>query len=105
VTDLSQTRGNRSPATLHRLSGGAWRGIYWSTLGWEGTKLGYPTSDEFSIPGKCRSNFQHGYITWNAATLKTTVYYTEDLSVRVAAMSGAPIDQLRTRRGEGRGWA
>ncbi|HKR81423.1 MAG TPA: PQQ-dependent sugar dehydrogenase [Candidatus Saccharimonadales bacterium] len=40
----------------------------WATLGWERSYLGYPTSDEFAIAGGRRSNFQYGYITWNAAT-------------------------------------
>jgi len=48
----------------------------WASLGWEHGRLGYPTSDEFSILGGRRSNFQHGYITWSATTRITTVYYT-----------------------------
>lgn len=42
-----------------------WR---WASLGWELSYLGYPVSDEYSIPGGRRSDFQHGYITWNATT-------------------------------------
>jgi len=40
----------------------------WAALGWERSYLGYPTSDEFSIAGGRRSNFERGYITWNSAT-------------------------------------
>jgi uncharacterized protein with LGFP repeats len=40
----------------------------WAALGWERSYLGYPTSDEFAITGGRRSNFERGYITWNAAT-------------------------------------
>lgn len=40
----------------------------WAAMGWERSYLGYPTSDEFSIPGGRRSNFQYGYITWNGYT-------------------------------------
>lgn len=40
----------------------------WRALGWERSYLGYPTSGELDIPGGKRSNFQRGYITWNAAT-------------------------------------
>jgi glucose/arabinose dehydrogenase len=40
----------------------------WAALGWELSYLGYPTTGEFSIPGGRRSNFQHGYITWNSTT-------------------------------------
>lgn len=38
--------------------------------------LGMLTSDEFGITGGRQSNFQHGYITWNAATGVTEVHYT-----------------------------
>ncbi len=47
----------------------------WAGLGWERGRLGYPTSDEFSITGGRRSNFQHGYISWNARTGAVTVVY------------------------------
>jgi uncharacterized protein with LGFP repeats len=40
----------------------------WASLGWERSYLGYPISDEYSIPGGRRSDFENGYITWNAAT-------------------------------------
>jgi uncharacterized protein with LGFP repeats len=48
----------------------------WASLGSERSRLGYPTSDEFAITGGRRSNFEHGYITWDAATRQTTVRYT-----------------------------
>jgi uncharacterized protein with LGFP repeats/GH25 family lysozyme M1 (1,4-beta-N-acetylmuramidase) len=34
--------------------------------------LGYPISNEYAIPGGARSDFQHGSITWNAATGQIT---------------------------------
>ena len=40
----------------------------WASLGWERSFLGYPISDEYTIPGGRRSDFQYGYITWNATT-------------------------------------
>lgn len=40
----------------------------WQQLGWEGSYLGYPTSGEHDVAGGKRSDFQRGYITWNAAT-------------------------------------
>ena len=40
----------------------------WAALGWETSYLGYPTSDEFSIPGGRRVNFERGYITFTSAT-------------------------------------
>lgn len=36
----------------------------WARRGWETGRLGYPTSDEFAVPGGRRSNFQRGYIEW-----------------------------------------
>ncbi|MDT0275735.1 PQQ-dependent sugar dehydrogenase [Blastococcus goldschmidtiae] len=40
----------------------------WAALGWEQSYLGFPTSDEFSVAGGRRTNFERGYITWTAAT-------------------------------------
>ncbi|TCO55924.1 N-acetylmuramoyl-L-alanine amidase [Actinocrispum wychmicini] len=40
----------------------------WADLGWERSYLGYPVTDEYSVPGGRRSDFQHGYITWDAST-------------------------------------
>ncbi|HEX4017353.1 MAG TPA: fibronectin type III domain-containing protein [Frankiaceae bacterium] len=48
----------------------------WASLGWERSRLGYPRSDEFGIPGGRRSNFQHGYITRNLKTGAIAVVYT-----------------------------
>lgn len=48
----------------------------WAALGWERGRLGYPTSNEFSVPHGRRSNFQHGYITWNSSTNVITVVYS-----------------------------
>ncbi|MDI2129835.1 PQQ-dependent sugar dehydrogenase [Yinghuangia seranimata] len=44
----------------------------WAELGWEKSYLKYPITDEFSIPGGRRSNFQGGSISWNASTGQTT---------------------------------
>jgi len=48
----------------------------WAALGWERSRLGYPTTDEFGILGGRESDFQHGRIWWNRATRITTVKYT-----------------------------
>jgi LGFP repeat/Fibronectin type III domain len=48
----------------------------WASLGWERGRLGYPRSDEFSVAGGRRSNFQHGYITRNLKTGAIAVVYT-----------------------------
>ena len=45
----------------------------WAKTGWEAGPLGYPTSNEYAITGGRRSDFQHGSITWTAATDTTTV--------------------------------
>jgi L,D-peptidoglycan transpeptidase YkuD (ErfK/YbiS/YcfS/YnhG family) len=36
----------------------------WAGLGWETSSLGFPTSDEFAIPGGRAQDFQHGSIRW-----------------------------------------
>ena len=47
----------------------------WASLGWETSPLGYPTSDEFGVSGGRRSLFQHGYLTWFAATGQVVLTY------------------------------
>lgn len=47
----------------------------WRALGWERSPLGYPTSDEYAIPGGRRNDFVNGTISWNASTRATTVTY------------------------------
>ncbi|MBS2020172.1 MAG: hypothetical protein JST00_45350 [Deltaproteobacteria bacterium] len=43
----------------------------WKEAGWEAGPLGYPISDEEDAPGGKRSRFEHGLITWDAATNTT----------------------------------
>ena len=50
--------------------------IRWQALGADAGQLGFPTTDEYSVPGGRRSSFQHGTITWMAATNALTVVYT-----------------------------
>ncbi len=45
----------------------------WASLGWENSHLGFPTSDEYSVPGGRQSNFEGGSIFWDAHTGQTTV--------------------------------
>jgi hypothetical protein len=45
----------------------------WAALGWERSPLGYPTSDEYDVPGGRASDFVGGRITWDRATGATTV--------------------------------
>ena len=40
----------------------------WAGQSWEHGPLGFPITDEFSIPIGRQSTFQHGIITWNATT-------------------------------------
>jgi len=46
----------------------------WASRGWELSPLGYPTSDEMPDPIGRRSNFQDGYILYNASTGVATAY-------------------------------
>lgn len=36
----------------------------WASLGFERSRLGYPTSDETDMPGGRVSHFEHGQIRW-----------------------------------------
>jgi len=40
----------------------------WASLGSAGVNLGFPISDEYPYQGAARSDFEGGYITWNAQT-------------------------------------
>jgi hypothetical protein len=45
----------------------------WAAAGWETGRLGYPISDEYADGDGRRSDFEHGFIHWSAATDTTTV--------------------------------
>jgi uncharacterized protein with LGFP repeats len=45
----------------------------WGAMGWEGSSLGYPVSEEFPVAGGVRQTFQGGALEWNAATGAVTV--------------------------------
>ena len=45
----------------------------YASTGWEAGPLGYPISGEYGVTGGRKSDFQHGSITWNAATNVATV--------------------------------
>ncbi|WP_432506691.1 LGFP repeat-containing protein [Kineococcus arenarius] len=55
-----------SQATGAHLVRGAIREA-WAQQGWETGRLGYPTSDEYDVPGGRRSDFAGGSITWTPA--------------------------------------
>jgi len=41
----------------------------WSSLGWETSSFGYPTSDQYNVSGGgVRNDFQGGSITYYSAT-------------------------------------
>ena len=44
----------------------------WAGIGWERSYLGYPVSEEYDVPGGRRSDFQGGYVVWDAATGQVT---------------------------------
>ncbi len=47
----------------------------WASLGWERGRLRYPTTDEYSVTGGRRNDFQYGSITWSSSTGALTVVY------------------------------
>ena len=56
-----------SPATgAHEVHGAI--GDAWAVQGWETGTLGYPTSDEYPVPGGRRSDFSGGSLFWDATT-------------------------------------
>ena len=60
-----------SPATGAHAVQGVIR-AKWASLGWETSRLGYPTSDQRLIPTGRVSEFQHGRLTWDRTTKKVT---------------------------------
>ncbi|MCV2489582.1 PQQ-dependent sugar dehydrogenase [Geodermatophilus sp. YIM 151500] len=47
-------------------------GARWAELGREESFLGYPTSDEYAVPGGRRSDFEGGSLMWDAVTGQVT---------------------------------
>ncbi|WP_406632813.1 polysaccharide deacetylase family protein [Pseudarthrobacter quantipunctorum] len=80
-----------SPATGAHEVYGAIR-ARWVALGWERSRLGYPTSGEYGITGGRRSDFQHGSILWHAASGRTDVIYTGVPS----ALLGVDLERIQT---------
>lgn len=48
--------------------------VHYDSLRRNGTDFGLPTSDEYGIPGGRRTDFERGYITFDAATGRTTAH-------------------------------
>jgi uncharacterized protein with LGFP repeats len=77
TTNLSEGRGSVTHfenGSIYRRSGadphvvlGAIRQT-WAAMGWETSVLGFPTSDEYDVPGGRASDFEGGQVRWNAAT-------------------------------------
>ncbi|NIZ90483.1 GDSL-type esterase/lipase family protein [Kineococcus rubinsiae] len=61
----------RTPSTGAHLVRGAILAT-WGAGGWERGELGYPVSDEHDVPGGRGSDFQHGSVTWDAASGRTS---------------------------------
>ena len=80
-----------SPATGAHEVYGAIR-AQWAALGWERSRLGYPTSGEYGITGGRRNDFQHGSILWHAASGRTEVVYTSVPS----ALLGVDLERIPT---------
>ena len=81
----------------------------WSALGWENSWLGFPTSDEYAVPGGRRSDFEGGSITWDAATgavravagprpaFTFTVRGVSAADVHASYRPGCPVEPARLR--------
>ena len=59
---------------------GLWGAIFtkYQELGYSGSLLGFPTSDEIPYGDDRRSNFEGGYIHWTSSTNQTAVIYSTD---------------------------
>ncbi|WP_208751132.1 choice-of-anchor D domain-containing protein [Arthrobacter sp. PM3] len=44
----------------------------WASLGWETSRLGYPTRDSYTVSVGRATDFQRGRLTWHAAARKVT---------------------------------
>ncbi|WP_324644742.1 polysaccharide deacetylase family protein [Pseudarthrobacter sp. LT1] len=80
-----------SPATGAHEVHGAIR-AQWAALGWEHSRLGYPTSDEYGITGGRRSDFQHGSILWHEASSRIEVIH----ATIPAALLGVDLERIPT---------
>ncbi|MDE8588986.1 polysaccharide deacetylase family protein [Arthrobacter sp. NQ4] len=80
-----------SPATGAHEVHGAIR-AQWTALGWEHSRLGYPTSDEYGITGGRRSDFQHGSILWHEASSRIEVIH----ATIPAALLGVDLERIPT---------
>lgn len=78
-----------SPSTGAHAVGGAIR-HRWAELGWESGALGFPTSDEYAVPGGRRSDFAGGSISWEAATGRTTVAVSFTSSISAVSPADLP---------------
>ncbi|MGH3434922.1 MAG: hypothetical protein ACRDRN_00480 [Sciscionella sp.] len=47
----------------------------WASMGWETSRLGYPTSDEYGVAGGRESRFQQGWISYYFAGSRIQVRY------------------------------
>lgn len=65
----------------------------WSSLGYSGSQLGFPTSDEYPIPGGARSDFEGGYITWTSQTGAQVVYKGAPATPSVATPPVTPLKE------------
>jgi subtilisin family serine protease len=46
---------------------------HWASTGWERGWLGYPTSDEYAVPGGRANDFERGRVRWEASTGRISV--------------------------------
>ena len=47
----------------------------WAALGWERSRLGYPTTDEYGVTFGRKNTFQRGEIFWNSWNRTLSVTY------------------------------
>jgi hypothetical protein len=68
----------------------------YQSLGGTGSWLGFPTSDEYDVPGGRRSDFENGYIVWNAQTRNCEAHKSGDADLSVEFNVNRPGGDYRS---------
>ena len=80
-----------SPATGAHEVHGAIR-VEWATMGFERSRLGYPTTDELPAPDGRISHFEHGSISWTAGGGAVATAVSPAIKLRGVAYEGRFIE-------------
>lgn len=74
-------------------------GQLYQSLGGTGSWLGFPISDEYAVAGGRRSDFEGGYIFWDAKTGRAQTFHYYDLEKGGGKSSGFTVENSINRPG------